>query len=83
MLFLATGAALTVYFHAEKDRIARKRIAEHTKGVGKPQIGGPFDLVDHFGKRCTEQDLKGKYALVSGCSSYFEGQCLVFQEECR
>jgi len=82
VLFLATGAALTVYFHAEKDRIARKRIAEHTKGIGKPQIGGPFDLIDHFGKRCTEQELKGKYALVSGGSNCFEGRRLFFKE-CR
>jgi len=82
VLFLATGAALTVYFHAEKDRIARKRIAEHTKGIGKPQIGGPFDLIDHFGKRCTEQELKGKYALVSGGSNCFEDRRLFFKECC-
>ncbi|KAF2805305.1 SCO1 protein [Mytilinidion resinicola] len=63
-LFLATGIGLTVYFRYEKERLARKRIAEHTKGYGKPKVGGPFDLVDTEGRRFTHEDLMGKYALV-------------------
>lgn len=47
----------------------RKRVAEATKGVGKPNVGGPFDLIDHDGRRFTQEDLKGKYALV--CSTLF------------
>jgi protein SCO1/2 len=31
---------------------------------GKALIGGPFSLVDHNGKRVTEQDFRGKYMLV-------------------
>jgi protein SCO1/2 len=43
----------------------RKRIAEATKGVGKPKVGGPFQLIDTEGKTWTEKDLEGKYSLVS------------------
>lgn len=42
----------------------RKRIAEATKGVGKPKVGGPFDLIDQNGKQFTAEDLKGKYSLI-------------------
>jgi len=31
---------------------------------GKALIGGPFTLTNHEGKRVTEQDFQGKYALV-------------------
>jgi hypothetical protein len=44
--------------------MARKQIAEQTKGVGKPKVGGPFDLVDHDGNKFTSDDLLGKYTLV-------------------
>jgi protein SCO1/2 len=60
-----TGAGLIFYFRYEKERMQRKRVAEASKGVGKPKIGGPFELIDMEGKTWTEEDLKGKYALVS------------------
>jgi hypothetical protein len=43
----------------------RKRIADATKGIGKPKVGGPFELVDTEGMPFTEENLKQKYALVS------------------
>lgn len=64
VLFLIVGAGLTIYFRLEKDRLARKRIAEQTKGIGKAKVGGPFDLIDQDGNRFTSEDLLGKYALV-------------------
>ncbi|WPH01730.1 Protein SCO1, mitochondrial [Acrodontium crateriforme] len=64
LLFLVAGAGLTVYFRYEKARMARARIAEANKGIGKPLVGGPFHLHDHDGKEFTEQNLKGKYSLV-------------------
>ncbi len=64
-LFVITGVGLIIYFRMEKARIERKRVAEATKGIGKPKVGGPFDLVDQDGRRFTHDDLKGKYALVS------------------
>ena len=28
------------------------------------RLGGPFELVDHFGRKFTQEDLKGKYTLL-------------------
>lgn len=56
---------MIVYFRHEKARLERKRIAELSKGVGKPKVGGPFVLKDLEGKEFTEQDLRGKYSFVS------------------
>ena len=53
------------YFEHEKQRMQRKRIADATKGVGRPKVGGPFELIDQNGKPVTEKDLKGRYSLVS------------------
>lgn len=48
----------------------RVRVAEATKGVGRPKVGGVFELVDHDGKAFTSEDMKGKYALVSGAPTH-------------
>ena len=32
--------------------------------VGKAQIGGPFSLIDHTGRRVTDKDFRGHYLLV-------------------
>lgn len=40
-----------------------------SKGYGKPKVGGPFTLKDLDGKDYTHDDMKGKYAIVSGLSS--------------
>jgi hypothetical protein len=65
LLFVLTGAGMIVYFRVEKDRLERKRIAEMSKGVGKPKVGGPFVLKDLEGKVFTEEELKGRYSFVS------------------
>ncbi|KAK4192520.1 putative mitochondrial protein SCO1 precursor [Podospora australis] len=64
LLFVATGAGLMYYFEHEKERMQRKRIADATKGVGKPKVGGPFELIDQNGNKVTQEDLKGRYSLV-------------------
>lgn len=64
LLFVGTGAGLLWYFETEKQRMQRKRTAEASKGVGRPKVGGPFDLIDHNGKAMTQEDLKGKFSLV-------------------
>ncbi|KAK0737571.1 SCO1/SenC-domain-containing protein [Apiosordaria backusii] len=64
MLFLMTGAGLLFYFEQEKERMQRKRVAESTKGVGRPKVGGPFSLIDQNGNTVTDEDLKGRYSLV-------------------
>jgi len=64
LLFIVAGVGLTVYFRYEKARMARERIAQANKGIGRPLVGGSFHLVDHNGKEFTEQNMKGKYSLV-------------------
>lgn len=64
VLFLLSGAGLIVYFRYEKARMERKRIAEATKGIGKPKVGGSFKLVDQDGRPFADERLRGKYALV-------------------
>ncbi|KAJ5548860.1 hypothetical protein N7513_006094 [Penicillium frequentans] len=64
LLFILTGAGMVIYFRVEKARLERKRIAEMSKGVGKPKVGGPFVLKDLDGKEFTAEDLKGKYSFV-------------------
>ena len=44
--------------------MARARVAEANKGIGKPLVGGAFHLTDHNGKDFSDADLKGKYSLV-------------------
>ncbi|CAL5866058.1 uncharacterized protein PFLUO_LOCUS265 [Penicillium psychrofluorescens] len=64
LLFVLTGAGMMVYFKIEKERLERKRIAEMSKGYGKPKVGGPFVLKDLNGNEFTQEDLKGKYSFV-------------------
>lgn len=64
VLLVLTGAGMLVYFQREKERLERRRIAELSKGVGRPKVGGPFVLKDLDGKVFTDADLKGKYSFV-------------------
>jgi cytochrome oxidase Cu insertion factor (SCO1/SenC/PrrC family) len=32
--------------------------------IGKAAVGGPFELIDHTGRRITDQDFRGRYMLV-------------------
>lgn len=40
-------------------------MVEMSKGYGKPKVGGPFTLKDLEGKDVTENQLLGKYSIVS------------------
>jgi hypothetical protein len=64
LLFVVTGVSMAVYFQYEKARLERKRIAEMSKGVGRPKVGGPFALKDLDGKAFTDENLMGNYSLV-------------------
>ena len=65
ILFVLTSAGLVWYFEQEKQRMQRKRVAEATKGMGRPKVGGTFKLVDQEGRPFSSEDMKGKHALVS------------------
>lgn len=64
ILFVSTCGALVWYFEYEKERMQKRRIAEASKGMGRPKVGGSFDLVDQNGKPFSSEDMKGKYSLV-------------------
>lgn len=64
LLFVLTSVGLVWYFEHEKKRMQRKRVAEATKGVGKPKVGGEFELVDQDGRPFSSADLKGRYSLI-------------------
>lgn len=40
-------------------------MADAAKGVGRPKVGGTFELLDHEGKVFTDQDMRGVFSLVS------------------
>lgn len=56
---------MVFYFRYEKERMERQRVAEAAKGVGRPKVGGKFELMDQEGKKFTDEDMKGGYSLVS------------------
>ena len=64
VIFIFTGGCMIVYFRHEKARMERRRIAEATKGVGRPKVGGEFHLIDQNGRPFSSDDMKGKYSLV-------------------
>ena len=52
------------YFRYEKARVERQRIADQSKGVGRPKVGGKFELQSHEGEIYTDKELKGGFSLV-------------------
>ena len=57
---------MVFYFRYEKARVERLRVAEAAKGVGRPKVGGKFELLDQDGRRfSSEEDMKGRFSLVS------------------
>ncbi|GME99472.1 unnamed protein product [Ambrosiozyma monospora] len=63
-LFLVVGGALTWVFMNEKKKIQLRNEAEQNRGVGKPLIGGPFNLIDTEGNPFTEKNLLGKFSII-------------------
>lgn len=73
LLFVLAGGGLIAYFRYEKQRLERQRIRDMSKGIGKPKVGGSFNLVDQDGKPFTEKDLLGKFSLVRMFDSRMRG----------
>lgn len=64
-LFVATGGGLYYYFTTEKAKVEeRKRQQAADAKVGRPKVGGPFQLTSHENKPFTEADLLGKWSLI-------------------
>ncbi|MCJ1308210.1 Cu-binding protein [Agyrium rufum] len=65
VIFLGSGVGMIFYFRYEKARVERKRIAEASKGMGRPKVGGIFELIDQDGKPFSSEDgMKGRFSLV-------------------
>lgn len=64
---------MLTYFWYEKKRVERERIAEQGKAVGKPKVGGKFELVDHEGRAFGDEDMKGGFTLVSFMIFFLRG----------
>ncbi|TPX36683.1 hypothetical protein SmJEL517_g01386 [Synchytrium microbalum] len=62
--FATSSALLFAYFQYEQFAQSAKRDESKNVSVGKPLIGGPFALTDHFGKAVTSEDYKGKFVLL-------------------
>ncbi|GAA6005498.1 SCO family protein [Rhodotorula paludigena] len=64
-LFLVTGVGLYFYFESEKQKLQeRKRQETAAARVGRPKIGGPFQLTDQNGNTFSDKDLLGKWSMV-------------------
>lgn len=50
------------YFAAEIFKASKE--VKQGPSVGKAAIGGPFNLINHDGKRVTEKDFLGKWTLL-------------------
>jgi protein SCO1/2 len=75
VLFLSTGIGMGFYFRSEKERLQRQRIAEASKGVGKPKVGGKFELVDQDGNVWSNENMKGRFTLVCGLHLHLAFLC--------
>ncbi|KAG7892886.1 hypothetical protein KL936_001060 [Ogataea polymorpha] len=64
VVFVIFGSALTYVFTSEKEKLKLRREAEQNRGVGKPLIGGPFNLIDTEGRPFTQENLKGKFSII-------------------
>ncbi|PSC72247.1 SCO1-like protein mitochondrial [Micractinium conductrix] len=65
-LTVGTSVGLLWWYNHEKEKKLEdiSREGKSSVVVGQAAIGGPFELVDHRGKRFTEKDLLGQFALM-------------------
>lgn len=64
-LFVATGAGLYYYFTTEKAKLEERKRQEAADGkVGRPKVGGPFQLTSHDNTPFTEADILGRWCLI-------------------
>ncbi|ORY27453.1 SCO1/SenC-domain-containing protein [Naematelia encephala] len=65
VIFIATGFGLYFYFESEKAKVQKRKQDEMAaKSIGRPNIGGPFQLVNSDGSPYTEQNLRGHWTLI-------------------
>ncbi|PWN21932.1 putative SCO1-involved in stabilization of Cox1p and Cox2p [Microstroma glucosiphilum] len=67
-LFIVTGVGLFIYFQHERSQVAARKAADTASAkVGRPRIGGPFELTmasEEGGYRVTHEDIEGAFSLI-------------------
>jgi protein SCO1/2 len=63
-LTAATGGALLMYYNHLMEQKLNKNAVAHEAAVGKPMIGGPFELTDQEGRPFSDADLRGRWSLL-------------------
>lgn len=63
-LFVVVGVGMTWLFNDQKKKLELRREAEANRGMGKPLIGGPFNLIDENGNKFTDANLKGQWSII-------------------
>lgn len=58
------GGTLAYFFQKEKKRLEVRRQEKERQGIGKPLVGGEFQLTDFNGKPFTDKDLLGKFSIL-------------------
>lgn len=59
MFGVVSAGLMATYYYIEN-----KKEKSKPQYVGTPDLGGPFTLVDHFGRPKTDLDFKGKYMFI-------------------
>lgn len=57
LILLGVGGAFTYYFTLQKEKLKLQKEADSKRGIGKPHIGGEFDLIDTNNQRFTHENL--------------------------
>ncbi|KAM6495358.1 SCO1/SenC domain containing protein [Amanita muscaria] len=64
-VFIITGVGLLYYFRYEKAKLLEEREKEReSKTYGRPNLGGPFTLINGDEKPFSDKDMLGKWNLV-------------------
>ncbi|KXZ42188.1 hypothetical protein GPECTOR_187g284 [Gonium pectorale] len=64
ILMLMAGAGVTYATRTYTEQKMQQVVAKSQQVVGQAAVGGPFDLIDQDGKRFTDKDLHGEFALL-------------------
>ena len=63
-VFGISSIAMLAYFYYSKQQIDIERQKRQNESIGKPLVGGPFELVDQNGLGVTNDTFKGKMMLI-------------------
>uniref|UniRef100_A0A7S0WQF2 Thioredoxin domain-containing protein n=1 Tax=Chlamydomonas leiostraca TaxID=1034604 RepID=A0A7S0WQF2_9CHLO len=64
LLSLIAGAAGLSAVKAYKDQKVQQVMVQSQQVVGKAAVGGPFELIDYDGKKFTDKNMRGEFALL-------------------